>query len=141
MDEGTGSSRRIKFWIGRVMKLFKGRAAWRRPVPVDGDLPADIFAVCEWYSEVKQSCGLRFRFRQVPDRAKYCFINFIGVVRIDFDSDASSRSKEDRYTITQEQRSRLDEALQMTTPVRRGGKMTVAEQQQKEAQQKEEIEN
>ena len=100
------------------MKLFKGRAAWRRPVPVDGDLPADIFAVCEWYSEVKQSCGLRFRFRQVPDRAKYCFINFIGVVRIDFDSDASSRSKEDRYTITQEQRSRLDEALQMTTPVR-----------------------
>ena len=110
-------------------------------IVASGHLPADIFAVCEWYSEVKQPGGLRFRFRQVPDRAKYCFINFIGVVRIDFDSDASSRSKDDRYTITQEQRSRLDEALQMTTPVRRGGKMTVAEQQQKEAQQKEEIEN
>ena len=44
MDEGTGSSRQIKFWIGRVVKLFKGRATWRRPVPVDGDLPTDIFA-------------------------------------------------------------------------------------------------
>ena len=141
MDEGTGSSRQIKFWIGRVVKLFKGRATWRRPVPVDGDLPTDIFAVCEWYSEVKQSGGLRFRFRQVPDRAKYCFVNFIGVVRIDFDSDASSRFKEDRYTISQEQLSRLNESLKLTTPVRRGGTMTLAEQQQKEAQQKAEIES
>ena len=141
MDEGTGSSRQIKYWIGRVVKLFKGRATWRRPVPVDGDLPTDIFAVCEWYSEVKQSGGLRFRFRQVPDRAKYCFVNFIGVVRIDFDSDASSRFKEDRYTISQEQLSRLNESLKLTTPVRRGGTMTLAEQQQKEAQQKAEIES
>ena len=76
----------------------------------------------------------------MTDRTKYCFVNFIGIVRIDFDSHASS-SKEDRYTITQEQRSHLDDALKMTTPVRRGGKMTVAEQQQKEAQQKEEIES
>jgi hypothetical protein len=141
MDEGTGSTRRIRCWIGRVVKLFKGKAAWRRPVAVDGDLAADIFAVCEWYSEVQQPNRLKFRFRQVTDRTKYCFVNFIGVVRIDFDSDASSRSKEDRYTITQEQRSRLDESLKLTTPVRRGGKMTVAEQQQKEAQQKEEIVN
>ncbi len=140
MDEGTGSTRRIRCWIGRVVKLFKGKAAWRRPVAVDGDLPADIFAVCEWYSEVQQSSGLKFRFRQVTDRTKYCFVNFIGIVRIDFDSHASS-SKEDRYTITQEQRSHLDDALKMTTPVRRGGKMTVAEQQQKKAQQEEEIAN
>ena len=124
-----------------MVKLFKGKAAWRRPVAVDGDLPADIFAVCEWYSEVQKPNRLKFRFRQVTDRTKYCFVNFIGVVRIDFDSDASSRSKEDRYTITQEQRSRLDESLKLTTPVRRGGKMTLAEQQQKEAQQKEEIES
>ena len=134
MDEGTGSTRRIRCWIGRVVKLFKGRAAWRRPVAVDGDLPADIFAVCEWYSEVQQSSGLKFRFRQVTDRTKYCFVNFIGIVRIDFDSHASSSSKEDRYIITQEQRIHLDDALKMTTPVRRGGKMTVAEQQQKKDQ-------
>ena len=70
----------------------------------------------------------------------HCFVNFIGIVRIDFDSHASS-SKEDRYTITQEQRSHLDDALKMTTPVRRGGKMTVVEQQQKKAQQEEEIAN
>ena len=122
------------------MVLFKGKAPWRRPVAVDGDLPADIFAVCEWYSEVQQSSGLKFRFRQVTDRTKYCFVNFIGIVRIDFDSHASS-SKEDRYTITQEQRNHLDDALKMTTPVRRGGKMTVAEQQQKKDQQDEEIAN
>ena len=60
MDEGTGSNRRIRCWIGRVVKLFKGKAPWRRPVAVDGDLPADIFAVCEWYSEVQQSSGLKF---------------------------------------------------------------------------------
>ena len=77
----------------------------------------------------------------MTDRTKYCFVNFIGIVRIDFDSHASSSSKEDRYIITQEQRIHLDDALKMTTPVRRGGKMTVAEQQQKEAQQKEEIDN
>ena len=83
MDEGTGSSRNQQWWIGIVGKLFKGKAQYQGSVSLNGELPKDMFVVCEWYSRVPKSQNLKFQFRQITDRAKYSFLNCIGIIRID----------------------------------------------------------
>ena len=131
--------------------MFKGKHLYRYPVPLDGELPVDIFVVCEWYSPIERSNRLRFRFRQLSDRTKYSMLHFIGLVRIDLEDESSSSSSsssrsdnEETYCISPDQRSTLDEALKMTTPVQKGSNTTNGErkrkQERKVAEQKEDEE-
>ena len=92
MIEGSASSPRYVWWIGRVSKVFRGKHSYRQPVPLDGDLPAEITVVCEWYSPIDKSGRLNFHFRKVSDRTKYSFLHFIGLVRIDVQNESNSSS-------------------------------------------------
>ena len=91
---------------------------------MDEEPPKDMVVVCEWHSQIPKTNNLMFRFRQDTDRARYSFVNCIGIVRIDLAESSSSSASEDVYTITAEVRAVLDEGLQMTTPVKPGSKTT-----------------
>ena len=138
MEEGSGSSSRMHWWVARVCKLLKGKARYEGSVSLDDELPKDMVAVCEWYSRIPKTNSLKFRFRQDTDRARYSFVNCIGIVRIDLAGSSSSSASEDVYTITTEVRAMLDEGLKMTTPVKPGSKTTEGERKQKAAKQAEE---
>jgi len=109
MAEGPASSPTHRWWIGRVCKLFKGKAQYRGSISLNEELPSDMFAVCEWYSATSGSDNLKFHFRKLSDRTKYPFANCIGTVLINIDD--SDSSAEDTYTITTEMRDSLDEGL------------------------------
>ena len=144
MLEGSVASPRYVVWIGRVSRVFKGKKQHRYPVVIDSSLPPEIFLVCEWYSAT--SDRLKFHFREVIDRMKYSLLHFIGLVRIDLvaassgssSSSSSSSNQRELYSITQEQRSALDEALKMTTPVKRGSDVTVGEKKRKQESKEQE---
>jgi hypothetical protein len=53
-------------------------------------------------------------------------------------SSSSSSNRKDKYTISYEQLSSLEEALKLTTPVARGSKTTVGESKKREKAQAEE---
>jgi hypothetical protein len=136
MAEGPASSPTHRWWIGRVCKLFKGKAQYRGSISLNEELPSDMFAVCEWYSAMSGSENLKFHFRKLSDRTKYPFANCIGTVLINIDD--SDSSAEDTYTITTEMRDSLDEGLKMTTPVKSGSKTTHGTKKRKQQQQQEE---
>ena len=138
MEEGSGSSSRMHWWVARVCKLLKGKARYEGSVSLDDELPKDMVAVCEWYSRIPKTNSLKFRFRKDTDRARYSFVNCTGIVRIDLAGSSSSSASEDVYTITTEVRAMLDEGLKMTTPVKPGSKTTEGERKQKAAKQAEE---
>ena len=130
MVVGTGSRAVHQWWIGRVVKLFKGKGLWRGAVSIAGELPTDLSAVCEWYSPIPRTDNQKFFFRETCDRTKYEFTHFIGAVRIDIDIDDTS--SKDTYSITEDVRASLDEALKMTTPVTRGSEVTVGDKKKKD---------
>ena len=136
MAEGPASSPTHRWWIGRVCKLFKGKAQYRGSISLNEELPSDMFAVCEWYSAISGSENLKFHFRKLSDRTKYPFANCIGAVLINIDD--SDSSAEDTYTITTEMRDSLDEGLKMTTPVKSGSKTTHGTKKRKQQQQQQE---
>jgi hypothetical protein len=63
MAEGTVN----KIWIGRVRKVLKRKNIWRREILLDGDLPDDMYAVCEWYSPMSRTDNLQYHFHEVTD--------------------------------------------------------------------------
>ena len=139
MAEGPASSPTHRWWIGRVCKLFKGKAQYRGSISLNEELPSDMFAVCEWYSATSGSDNLKFHFRKLSDRTKYPFANCIGSVLINIDD--SDSSAEDTYTITTEMRDSLDEGLKMTTPVKSGSKTTHGTKKRKQQQQQQEADD
>ena len=83
-----------------------------------------------------KSQNLKFQFRQIADRAKYSFLNCIGIIRIDLSESGSSNNR-DIYTITADVRVVLDEGLKMTSPVKPGSTTTKGERKKKAAEQAE----
>ena len=140
MAEGPAASPTHRWWIGRVCKLFKGKAQYRGSISLNEELPSDMFAVCEWYSAISGTENLKFHFRKLSDRTKYPFANCIGTVLINID-DSDSSSAEDTYTITTEMRDSLDEGLKLTTPVKSGSKTTHGTKKRKQQQQQQEADD
>jgi len=151
MVEGTLSKPVYTIWIGRISKLFKGKAIWRHNVRLDGDLPRDMHAVCGWYSPIQGTGKLQYHFGDVTDDVMYSFQHLIGVVRIDVvrdsgggeegglgstssNSSSSSSSSREKYSISSEQLLSLKEALKMTTPVP-GSSATFSEKRKREQEQ------
>ena len=64
MEEGSGSSSRMHWWVARVCKLLKGKARYEGSVSLDDELPKDMVAVCEWYSRIPKTSSLKFRLRR-----------------------------------------------------------------------------
>ena len=122
-----------------MSRIFRGKHQYRHPVPIDGDLPAEISLICEWYSPITAN-RCKFHFRKTIDRAKYSMQYFIGLVQIDLGSGSSSSSSshQESYSISLEQRNALDEALKMTTPVKRGSNTTVGMKMRKQARRDDE---
>jgi hypothetical protein len=66
MAEGTAN----KTWIGRVRTILKERNTLRREILLDGDLPGDMYAFCEWNSTISRTGNLLYQFRDVTDLEK-----------------------------------------------------------------------
>jgi hypothetical protein len=136
MAEGTVK----KTWICRARNILKGKNKWRRNFFLGGDLPDDMYAVCEWYSLISRTRNLHYHFCDVADLAKYSLKYIIGLVRIGLviDESASNSSSKGRYTISKgrytisiEQLSLPEVALKLTTPLARGSKTAVGESRKK----------
>ena len=164
MVEGTLPKPVYKAWIGRISKLFRDKSIWRHGVSLDGDLPSDMHAMCDWYSPIEGTGDLKYHFGEVTDLGRYSFQHLIGVVRIDVvrDCDTStstssntttitSRSSgsgssssssssgtgcctKEKYSISRSQLVSLKEALKMTTPVP-GSNRTLGDKRKRDLKQ------
>ena len=97
-------------WLRRIDVIYKEKAIWKSNVciVVLEDCDRSKFSVtCQWYSRIVRLQDPEYTFQEVRDRQRYSPAHFIGLVRIDPDSDEGGI-----YHISEKLNTALNEALE-----------------------------
>ena len=105
-------------WLGRVDVIYKEKAIWKSQVDLEDCDRSKFSVTCQWYSPVAGSRDLEYTVQEVRDRQRYSPAHFIGLVRIDSDSDEGGI-----YHISEKLNTALNEALEGTLRKRKQAKI------------------
>ena len=104
-------------WLRRIDVIYKEKAIWKSQVVLEDCDRSKFSVTCQWYSPIVGLRDPEYTFQEVRDRQRYSPAHFIGLVRIDSDSDEGGI-----YHISEKLNTALNEALEGTLRKRKQAK-------------------